>query len=121
MEIPINPGALSALVMGDDAERIHNLTDDQVSRAICSDFDEIFPEAKNNSYNLIATEGGRKLFFRKQWWDDPFSMGGNCYLEKHAAIGSVNVQNARKVYASSEFTRPLFWAGEASAFETQAC
>lgn len=112
------PPTLSALILGDDAERIDRMTLDDAARTICADLDSMFTDA-GSTYDLLrqSTEGGPAVV-RKSWKQDEFAKGGISYLST-APSEFVDVTQARMSLARSDLTPGLHWAGESTAFETQ--
>jgi len=111
---------LTALVVSDAAKRFQSLSPTEIVQTICADFDTMYQFSPGTTFNSVAQkEDGSLIISCKKWIDDPFAKGGISNLLVHDAEGQVLVQNARAHLASSEKTRPLFWAGEATSLELQ--
>jgi monoamine oxidase len=118
---------LAVLFAGAEADKIRSMSDREVIKALCRDFDSMFPkaakEAGGSTYNLLETSGpDDHVYLRWQWSNDPFSKGSDSFL-KSGTEKSVKVEDARHVLASPRSTPGLFWAGEATAVGeyTQPC
>lgn len=113
---------LTALFAGAEADKIRSMRDIDVIKALCRDFDKMFPHAAP-TYNLLeTTDNGSPVFLRYQWSDDPYSKGADSFL-KVGVERSVPVTKARKTVAHPASTPGLFWAGEATVAGeyTQPC
>lgn len=115
---PTQTSVLTALIAGPDAEKIKNLSDEEVLKNICLDLDEVFPSAGSTYNKIKRRHDGSLKYYRQQWIDDPFAKGGISYLNMNKS-SLIDVTQARSILASAEKTRPLFWAGEATATQTQ--
>lgn len=112
------PLILNALMSGDDAARLSQLSDLQVLQKICADLNAMFP-VRGGVINLVAKNAdGSPMIVRKQWMNDPFSKGGTTYVSTDPS-GHYDVRRARTDLATSYRTAPLFWAGEATTVGTQ--
>ncbi|MDD4973556.1 MAG: NAD(P)/FAD-dependent oxidoreductase [Bacteriovorax sp.] len=113
---------LTVLFAGAEADKIKEMSDLEVIKALCRDFDKMFPkeaqEAGGSTYNLLETTGtDEHVYLRWQWSNDPFSKGSDSFL-KAGMEKSVKVTQARHELASPLMTPGLFWAGEATAVGT---
>jgi monoamine oxidase len=118
---------LAVLFAGAEADKIRGMSDLEVIKALCRDFDRMFPtaakEAGGSTYNLLeSTRPDEHVYIRWQWSNDPFSKGSDSFL-KSGLEKSVKVTDARHVLASPHSTPGLFWAGEATVAGeyTQPC
>ena len=112
------PFILNALMGGDDGAKVRFDSDQEVLQKICRDLNEIYP-VHGGVYKWVERNSdGSPMMVRKQWMDDPYSMGGTSYLSIDPR-GRFDITQARAHLASSAQTRPLFWAGEATAVGTQ--
>tara|TARA_Y100000310_G_scaffold282571_1_gene303916 strand:+ start:1054 stop:2619 length:1566 start_codon:yes stop_codon:yes gene_type:complete len=107
--------ALAALLHSTDAIKIAGMNPTAALEAICSDLDEIFPEAAP-TINRVQRKGwgphqGIKI---KDWGRDHFAKGGNSYL-KVDPEKRVPVELVRTILADARTTPGLFWAGEGTA------
>lgn len=113
---------LTALFAGAEADKIRTMKDMDVIKALCRDFDRMFPHAAP-TYDLLAKSGpDNHVYLRWQWSDDPYAKGADSFL-RVGAERSVPVTKARKTLAHPASTPGLFWAGEAtvSSEYTQPC
>lgn len=113
---------LTALFAGAEADKISSMRDLDVIKALCRDFDRMFPHAAP-TFNLLATTENKKpIYLRYQWSKDPFAKGADSFL-RVGAEKSVPVARARRTLAHPASTPGLFWAGEATASgeHTQPC
>jgi monoamine oxidase len=118
---------INVLFAGAEADKIKTMSDLEVIKALCRDFDRMFPteakEAGGSIYNLLESTGhDENIYLRLQWSDDPFSKGADSFL-KSGVEKSIKVTKARKALANPLTTPGLFWAGEATATGkfTQPC
>jgi monoamine oxidase len=118
---------LAVLFAGAEADKIKNMSDLEVIKALCRDFDRMFPkaaqEAGGSTYNLLeGSNPDQHIYLRWQWSNDSFSKGSDSFL-KSGEERTVKVTEARHELANPITTKGLFWAGEATAVGefTQPC
>ena len=123
----VKNNVINVLFAGAEADKIKTMSDLEVIKALCRDFDRMFPseakEAGGSTYNLLESTGpDENIYMRWQWSNDPFSKGSDSFL-KSGSEKSVKVTKARKTLANPLTTPGLFWAGEATASgeSTQPC
>lgn len=104
---------LHVLFAGAEADKIRHMRDMDVIKALCRDFDRMFPRAAPTFQLLARTEHNKPVYLRSQWSDDPFSKGADSFL-KVGMEKSVPVTKARRTLAHPASTPGLFWAGEAT-------
>ena len=115
---PGAPPVINALISGDDGARVRKLSEEDLLGRICRDLNDIYP-VRGGVLSLVARHGdGRPMMARKQWMDDPYSLGGTTYVSVDPS-GRFDVRQARTYLASSYKTAPLFWAGESTTVGTQ--
>lgn len=111
---------LTALIMGRDAIKLYNRSEEQIVRDICSDLEDCFPNAGDVYSLLHRNEQGKPSMKIVNWHSNPHVRGGISYIKKDLT-NRLNVADVRETYASSKETPGLFWAGEAAAtFEQPA-
>ena len=124
---PERNNVIAVLFAGAEADKIKSMPDLEVIKALCRDFDKMFPkeaqEAGGSVFKLLETTSpNQPMYLRWQWSNDPFSKGSDSFL-KAGLEKTVKVTDARKVLGSPLYTPGLFWAGEATATGeyTQPC
>lgn len=116
--LPGKPPILSTLQGGDDGAKLRGKSDHEVLQKLCQDLNDIYP-VRGGIYSMVQRRpDGSPMMARKQWMDDPFSMGGTSYISIDPR-GRYDVRQARVDLATSYQTQPLFWAGEATTVGTQ--
>lgn len=109
---------LSAYLVGEAADRMRQLSDDDVILKICSDLDQVFPRAAPTLNKVSRRLDGRVIFSRKHWIDDPFAKGGYSFIKFNPGART-SVTKLRSMLKDPKSTLPLFWAGEAASTLTQ--
>ncbi|MGZ3773997.1 MAG: flavin monoamine oxidase family protein [Pseudobdellovibrionaceae bacterium] len=104
---------LTALFAGAEADKIKNMHDTEVIKALCRDFDRMFPDAAPTYELLVFHEPQEPIYLRQQWSRDPYAKGADSFL-RVGAERSVPVTKARSILSYSGSTPGLFWAGEAT-------
>ncbi|MGZ3768649.1 MAG: flavin monoamine oxidase family protein [Bdellovibrio sp.] len=122
-----NNNVIVGLFAGAEADKIKNMADVDVVKAMCRDFDRMYPSAAAKAggtvFNQLEfTRPNEPVYMRWQWSQDPYSKGADSYL-KAGIEKTVRVTEARKALASPQSTPGLFWAGEATVAGefTQPC
>lgn len=105
------PYALTGFFTGEDATRVRNASDEAMIRNTLADLEEIYPEAGPLSGQLIS-------YHRHDWSADRFSLGGTSYIT-YDSLSNLAPSMIRPALADSSLTRPLFWAGEGTCFQSQ--
>jgi len=112
---------LSVLFAGEEADKIYNMDDVDVIKALARDFDKMYPKVAKEQrggtiLNMIeGIESGHPTYLRWQWSNDPFTKGSVSYLKAGSEENKIPVTEARKTLADPSSTPGLFWAGEATA------
>ena len=108
---------ITSLLHGPSASQFIGKSDLEIVKAICEDLSEMYPRAKNVYDLMIKNQDGSPKALVTRWThENSFSKGGTTFLTAEA--GSVeDIQMARQKLAIE--SHPLFWAGEASSWESQ--
>ncbi|MGZ3790642.1 MAG: flavin monoamine oxidase family protein, partial [Bacteriovorax sp.] len=104
---------LAALFSGAEADRIIHMSDKDVIKGLCRDFDKMFPDAAP-TYGLLEGGDSDPTYLRYQWGLDEFAMGADSFL-KIGGEKSVEIKVARKTLTNPKTTPGLFWAGEVTS------
>ncbi len=104
---------MSCLFAGEEADKIKDMSDIEIIKALCRDFDKMFPHAAP-VYNLLEVKNDEPTYMRYQWSQNPFTRGADSYL-KLGTEKSVPIEKARRKLSLPQTTPGLFWGGEATA------
>ena len=104
---------ISCLFAGEEADKIRNMSDIDVIKALCRDFDKMFPHAAP-TFNLLEFQGSEPTYLRYQWSENPYTLGADSYI-KVGVKNAVPLEKARRKLSIPTTTPGLFWAGEATA------
>jgi polyamine oxidase len=105
-----NNKVLTCLFTGEEADRILHMSDPDIIRGLCRDFDKMFPHAAP-TYKLLEGGETNPTYLKYQWALDEFALGADSFL-KIGGKKSVAIHKARKILSSPKTTPGLFWAGE---------
>jgi monoamine oxidase len=118
---PSKPPVLNILIMGDPSKALLTKNDTEVIQAVCHDLDLMFATqlAGRSSYGLLKTKSdGSRNYAMKRWLREPFFKGSGSFLA-YSENPAMPVEMIRPALADSSQTPNLFWAGEATALDSQ--
>lgn len=115
------PYVLTGLMMGRDHDMLRGMPDDQAWRHIFRVLGEVFSAGVPGGWQpeavLVGQGSGAGFtpnFLRADWGADPLFRGGNSYIA-YSGNSPVRPDQARAILRDASETKPLYWAGEATA------
>ncbi len=115
-EIKNAPPSITAFFVGPDAAKMHPLSDNEAIERILHDLKLMYPAAAPTMALRTGADGKPRLL-RQEWQKEPFVLGGYTFLQ-YKDSHPIELNQARRILADTS-TAPLFWAGEATSFNTQ--